>query len=1109
MTKRGMVSASMHVFRWELLLTLPKERLQVIRSFEAELVDMISPSHPELTFLKTELSYERAKYLPCSGDIAKEVDHGLDFVQQWAALVGVSNIEKLPRRLNFQLKKLFLEPDNHFKLQHALELFDIMAQNRNGLTNDCLSLASSLCHDLAEQEISKPRWVQFHEIQQKLEAYYQHGEGNFLDIITYKNATLQVSANNVVDARKSLEWIDDVISEHPELTSPAHLSLLYRSRYVLSTTLGDQTRRNQSIQSMKDLIPLLPTGGEPAFIGLKPKSPNFPEDDEIEALDKRYILDFFNTTYSPVLSKVRVMCLIFDFAVEGLQEGTLTPHELHGLLNCECDLKENHFPRHQALIRERKTQDPLQLFDQLFMTDVCRGLAEWNLEIQAGIEYRYRTLLTWLSRPAKVSKNRRWLLLLEARDSRRTSLMEKQLECMNGGPLAISSRLVIEELEYCLRLYAQMPLAIKELLPTYQNTMEGLLATAHQHEFRLTHDNETLAKSEVYRAKTEEVYRRGNSTMSLTFKLRSLAENNLLKIWRLCQEGGNSLRNATQVEELCTKSLEALQEACSLTTDLIIESSWAQGLQSIAERSEIMDARGIRYTAELAVRCHQIRFCNTTLSQSHLLPSFDRMFDMWEWVQRSKAHVLALAMGTNRTVPASLLSQIRASPPSDVLYNRFLDIQKGILSAETSSRFYLRRELDQHICEMRKVPLLKRVFDLKEGTPLSLSEMREIAVNAGSPVVFVDWFQLDQWTPYLPLLLLFTIRIDPESQTSSHGAEAHFDYVSLVPGTLESWINITLNTEYVCFNAAKRFSRRRFAKEFSGLIEPLKTRSQPGDVLVLCPTQNLHRIPLHALDLEVEVDGEITKTPLIHRNPIVYSYSHSLLRTCFSDSLSARESAVVSQPVFLHGIHSANLFTQTGLNFKAGRDCINELSQQYSGCALTDDFSKKENLIRLLPSSTILHLHTHCNWNDGNPLAHHVELPDGPNKVSRFTAAEVFDVHLQPGSHVNLIACGGGRTQSDRSDEVMGLTPALMYAGASSTLSTLWPILDGDGVAFSKNFFASLNSCVGKNDKMGIGKTFDLARAVQKATIAIDPEFDRLSSAAYVLHGYWMLPWKN
>jgi CHAT domain-containing protein len=48
-------------------------------------------------------------------------------------------------------------------------------------------------------------------------------------------------------------------------------------------------------------------------------------------------------------------------------------------------------------------------------------------------------------------------------------------------------------------------------------------------------------------------------------------------------------------------------------------------------------------------------------------------------------------------------------------------------------------------------------------------------------------------------------------------------------------------------------------------------------------------------------------------------------------------------------------------------------------------------------------------------------------------------------------------------DEVMGLVPALLFSGASSTISTLWSIANRARAAFSKYMFRSVfDQCEGR-----------------------------------------------
>lgn len=99
-------------------------------------------------------------------------------------------------------------------------------------------------------------------------------------------------------------------------------------------------------------------------------------------------------------------------------------------------------------------------------------------------------------------------------------------------------------------------------------------------------------------------------------------------------------------------------------------------------------------------------------------------------------------------------------------------------------------------------------------------------------------------------------------------------------------------------------------------------------------------------------------------------------------------------------------------------------------------------------------------------------------------------------------------------DDVIGLVPSLLYAGASSTVSTLWPFSDADAAAYSEMFYEGFfggGTQAGEETAVGIpssagGVVVDLAKANQKAVLGIMRRKPALYHwAPFVLNGYWMM----
>ena len=93
----------------------------------------------------------------------------------------------------------------------------------------------------------------------------------------------------------------------------------------------------------------------------------------------------------------------------------------------------------------------------------------------------------------------------------------------------------------------------------------------------------------------------------------------------------------------------------------------------------------------------------------------------------------------------------------------------------------------------------------------------------------------------------------------------------------------------------------------------------------------------------------------------------------------------------------------------------------------------------------------------------------------------------------------------------MGLVPALLHSGASSTVSTLWSIPDTIGAkftdAFYKGFFEQRNGLLGGGGFINLAKVFqsavkELSLYEMRESDAADLE-PMLHWTSFVVHGFW------
>ncbi|MFI6150555.1 CHAT domain-containing protein [Streptomyces sp. NPDC051109] len=226
------------------------------------------------------------------------------------------------------------------------------------------------------------------------------------------------------------------------------------------------------------------------------------------------------------------------------------------------------------------------------------------------------------------------------------------------------------------------------------------------------------------------------------------------------------------------------------------------------------------------------------------------------------------------------------------------------------------------------------------------------------------------------------------------------------------------------FYALLRRKRFRMTDHLAGealraLVRPIEDWAAPGDVVYLVPHDALHRLPLHAVPL----DG----APLADRNPVVLAPSASVLRYCWSQRKATRSSVLVvaappSDPpmTFAHTQATAvsRLFAEPEVlvGVQASRAGLLERLRAGNG------------------SPDVLHFSAHGVFEPVDPMRSGVELADG-----RLTAEDVLGLSLAV-DLVVLGSCESGLSDRRPGDELIGLTRALLYAGAASTLVSLWRV---------------------------------------------------------------------
>jgi CHAT domain-containing protein/tetratricopeptide (TPR) repeat protein len=1133
------------LFRVEINRTAPTAREPVFEDFLAVIAQIPTSRGKDYIEAAVRLQYVTT-YLQLS-DVSRameEMKKSEAAFNSWCAEFNITDRDAVPHSAGMLCAALEFRNNHMQKLEWAETISDYMERVGSSKTGICLSTAAESAYALYESTNEEEYLVKCFSLYKRVEHFDENVSEDICDLVQHRIALIGVTYRNVGDRQKSLEWIDGFFKRYPYFALPGELQQLHTKRALLLRGLRKLAEAEQADSIAAELNGKGPSFGKWMNLSfnntLNPStstnhaSEYDPEDEEVDLA--------FTSFWAPIIGDRNrvadtVFGLLYDWSLEDVVAGRITVEQFRNMMNIsESQLKDSdmHGRGGKEIINSMKSKEPGSISSLLLPPD---ARSEISQEARRGL------VVDWLSNAPKGQRNNRIFCLLMLHEIRQCHFSDQHLWDLQ-----------IIELEHLLEFYPKLPGQMREVCRSYVSTWYCALALAYEVQlgeapnFSDPEKYDQLLKTEKYCELAVAELRKTHFPAQLALQQRLGAEICIRKIVRLeqllrepwhtwqvdhhiiepkqefqreertqqRQANGitastvlvNPMDVAKEIAKIRSIGLEKIEESYKIFAVSELE-SWEGGLDVINERQAISkDNASFR----------NINFAIILLLMEARDPSQETISEIWNWVQKAKARSLARTIGRGRDIPPGLMSDIFRSNDARQKYEEMVVLQKRIQDAEPSARFDLRRQLDAKRRSMKTDPLLRRLIDLYEGTPLKMSEIAAIGRGAKclNSIALIDWYYLPPYANVAGKMLLFTARAHSAPTMDILTTKLEHAYMWQVESLQNDGGKALCDIQ----------TRNSFDNLLGGLVAPLSFRTKQDDVLVLCPsTVFLHRLPLHALLLKTSPLGEQDSfSPLIHRNPVVYIHSHSLLRSCFSATEHARHSPAAIKPQFLAGISKAHAAEYTN-----GRTSITDLAGVFNTPPMIDESASKTQFLTMAKQSRFLHLHTHCNWNPKNPLDHHVEFPQlegaqglvSPDDL-KLTAREVFEMSLLPGAHVTMIACQGGLTDVQQGDEVMGLVPALLYSGASSTISTLWSIADKDGAAFSKLFFKHLigqfedqdndESCPNSMNGGKEGACFvDMARALQGATVKMDRygKSPLYSWASFILHGFWQLPLSN
>jgi CHAT domain-containing protein/uncharacterized protein HemY len=229
------------------------------------------------------------------------------------------------------------------------------------------------------------------------------------------------------------------------------------------------------------------------------------------------------------------------------------------------------------------------------------------------------------------------------------------------------------------------------------------------------------------------------------------------------------------------------------------------------------------------------------------------------------------------------------------------------------------------------------------------------------------------------------------------------------------------------------------------LIKPIEGEISGKKHLVIVPHGMLHYLPFQTL---LSKSGKY----LIESFTISYLPSASVLKYARVNNKGNRtELFAVGNPA-------------TGLApLPAAEEEVHELSTLFKKrLVLTGREATKTSVKRQSPKYDLLHLSTHGEMIESDPLRSNLRFTPSAGDDGRLTVNEIFDMEIKA-NLVTLSACETALVKGEegdfpRGDDLVGLSRAFIHAGAPSVVASLWKVSDDSTVELMGSFYRNLRS---------------------------------------------------
>ena len=378
--------------------------------------------------------------------------------------------------------------------------------------------------------------------------------------------------------------------------------------------------------------------------------------------------------------------------------------------------------------------------------------------------------------------------------------------------------------------------------------------------------------------------------------------------------------------------------------------------------------------------------------------------DAFEFMERSKSKVFLSWISKTEILP-------KKHVPSDLLQREqeLLTIQRHIQTDQTIKNMYFNK-IENILEDINAIYKKIEEYDkeyvfLRQGKSLPMKKIQELLDDK---TILVEYF-----ITHDKLFIFILTRSKQEKPI----------VLDISSKDLQNSISEYRNEIIKCTETIKNEQRlpddltdisRITQKLGKYLIEPIFGFLNKVEMIIFVPHSILHSIPLHSLP--------INGIPLGIIKPILYLPHASLLDL-------AKKSDNTSYPQCASFWADRNQASHYAISDEAKivAQIFDTKEHEITKEKFRDYFTKNTK-------NSIVHLACHGIFEPKDPLSSRIMLSDGS-----IQAGDIYNMRLNC-DLLTISACETGISKINPGDELMGLSRAILYAGARSTLLSLWEV---------------------------------------------------------------------